>query len=61
MTTIDQNTGLGAKEPLKTLANYRRGNNKIYFGQNILYTGVGEIATGDILEVRQRRPGPELT
>lgn len=56
MTTIDQDNALAAKEPLKTLAAYRNKNNKIYFGQNILYKGSGVIEVGDRIEVLKRNP-----
>jgi uncharacterized protein len=36
MTTIDQNTAIASKEPLRTLATYRTVNNKINFGQNVI-------------------------
>jgi len=49
--TIDQHTGVRGKEPLKTLATYRKLNNKIYFGQNLLHKGEGEITVGDTIEV----------
>jgi uncharacterized protein YcbX len=49
MTTIDQQTAARAKEPLKTLSTYRAKNNKIYFGQNLLYNGGGVIKIGDII------------
>jgi uncharacterized protein len=45
--TIDQNTGIASKEPLKTLASYRGRNNKVYFGQNVLFDGGGVISLGD--------------
>jgi uncharacterized protein len=32
--TIDPATGVGGKEPLKTLATFRTRNNKVYFGLN---------------------------
>jgi uncharacterized protein YcbX len=53
VTTTDQETGIIAKEPLKTLASYRTGNNKVYFGQNILYKQEGIIRVGDELNVLQ--------
>ena len=38
MTTIDQATGKSAgPEPLKTLATYRRKNNKVLFGLNLIW------------------------
>lgn len=42
--TTDQETGERAAEPLKTLATFRKRNNKIYFGQNVVWMG-GEKAT----------------
>jgi uncharacterized protein YcbX len=51
MTTIDQNSLAKAKEPLKTLAEYRRKNNKILFGQNLVHDGDGVIAIGDQLQI----------
>jgi uncharacterized protein len=51
MTTIDQDTIVRSKEPLKTLAGYRFRNNKILFGQNLVHEGFGDIAIGDTLEV----------
>ncbi|MBE9583697.1 MOSC domain-containing protein [Mucilaginibacter sp. JRF] len=49
MTTIDQETGVKNKEPLKTLAGYRRKGQKILFGQNVIHKGTGIISVGDEL------------
>jgi uncharacterized protein YcbX len=49
ITTIDQETGVKAKEPLKTLNTYRTKNQKTYFGQNLLFNGSGTISVGDII------------
>jgi len=49
MTTVNQDTAVKGKEPLKTLAKYRFKNNKILFGQNLVHEGEGEIAVGDEL------------
>ncbi|MBP6386704.1 MAG: MOSC domain-containing protein [Pseudarcicella sp.] len=56
MTTIESNKGVFQKEPLRTLATYRKQkNNKIYFGQNILIgSDVGKetaISIGDKIEL----------
>ena len=51
MTTINQQTAQGGKEPLKTLAGYRLKNNKIYFGQNILQQQNGSISIGDAITI----------
>jgi uncharacterized protein YcbX len=50
ITTIDQQSGVKGKEPLKTLSTYRAKNNHIYFGQNLLYQGGGTIRVGDIIK-----------
>jgi uncharacterized protein YcbX len=51
LTTIDQQTAIKAKEPLKTLASYRMKNNKIMFGQNLVHENTGIISVGDELKV----------
>jgi len=42
ITTINQETGIAGKEPLKTLAGYRTQNHKVMFGQNVLIKTYGE-------------------
>ncbi len=51
LTTINQDNAVKAKEPLKTLAGYRRKDNKIYFGQNLIHVGNGIIKVGDPIGV----------
>jgi len=51
ITTINQQNATRGKEPLKTLASYRRKNNKILFGQNLVHHGEGTIAIGDRIEI----------
>lgn len=51
MTTIDQETAISGKEPLKTLARYRSKDHKIMFGQNLTHHGLGEIKIGDKIDV----------
>jgi len=51
ITTTDQETGITGKEPLRTLASYRRVNNEVWFGQNVLTEGAGFISVGDSIEV----------
>lgn len=50
VVTIDQATAAMSKEPLKTLATYRRSGNKVLFGMNLLHSGKGKIEVGAILE-----------
>jgi hypothetical protein len=51
ITTIDQSTAGKSKEPLRTLNGYRARNNKIYFGQNLLFGGVGKICVNDVISL----------
>ncbi len=57
ITTIDQTNALKGKEPLKTFAQYRNINNKIYFGQNTLYKETGTLQIGDVIRVIKTKPG----
>jgi uncharacterized protein YcbX len=51
-TLVDQATGERGKEPLRTLATYRRrGDGEVYFGQNVIHAMEGTIAVGDRLDV----------
>lgn len=52
VTTTDQQTGEIGKEPLRTLAGYRMGKNKIYFGQNVLVGKTGLIQVGDQISIK---------
>lgn len=47
--TIDQDSGEASKEPLKTLAGYRKKANKIYFGMNAVCLEEGIVKVGDFL------------
>lgn len=49
MTTIDQQTAVKSDEPLRTLATYRKRNNKIYFGQNVLAIDHTFVREGDLI------------
>jgi uncharacterized protein YcbX len=51
--TIDQESGISGKEPLKTLAAYRKKNNKVYFGQNLIHEGEGTIGIGDRIMIKE--------
>ena len=55
ITTINPDTAIKGKEPLRTLATYRMRNNNIYFGQNLLHKGEGSIQVGDTIEVIRRK------
>ena len=49
VTTVDQATAEVGVEPLRTLAGYRREGNNVYFAQNLVPDGEGEIAVGDVV------------
>jgi len=51
VTTINQQTGIAAAEPLKTLATYRLSGNKVIFGMNIIPDEKGTISVGDFVFV----------
>lgn len=46
ITTVDQDTGETGKEPLQTLANYRRIGGKVLFCQNLIHDGRGILRVG---------------
>lgn len=56
LTTTDQESGMRSPEPLKTLSVYRKLNNKIYFGQNLLVLKTGRIQVGDKLTILSHQP-----
>jgi len=51
VTTIDQLTGEAGQEPLKTLASYRRRDNEVWFGMNLVHEGTGRVELGAAVEV----------
>ena len=51
VTTVDQLTAETGKEPLKTLASYRRWDNEVWFGMNLVHEQTGELHTGSEVEV----------
>lgn len=56
ITTIDQSTGVQGKEPLATLAKYRKTKKGVMFGQNIIHDKSGIIKVGDVVEVLEYCP-----
>lgn len=51
-TTVDQATGTAGKEPLATLATFRRHpDGSVIFGSNVVHDGVGTLRVGDGVEV----------
>jgi uncharacterized protein YcbX len=51
MTTNDQETGERGTEPLRTLARYRKINQLLLFGLNLIPDGTGWISVGDEVEI----------
>ena len=49
--SIDFATGERGREPLHTLMGYRRRDNKIYFGQNLIHEGTGRLEVGMPVEI----------
>jgi uncharacterized protein YcbX len=45
-TTVDHDTAEAGKEPLRTLATFRKRGHGVYFGQNLLHQGPGSLAVG---------------
>ncbi|MCU7959732.1 MAG: MOSC domain-containing protein [gamma proteobacterium symbiont of Bathyaustriella thionipta] len=52
--SVDPDTGVRGSEPLKTLASYRRWDNKIWFGQNLIADGAGEVRLGQKVVVTEK-------
>lgn len=56
LTTVDPEKGeIVGKEPLKTLSTYRKRNNKIFFGQNVMTNQSGVLKIGDEIQVVSRK------
>ncbi len=55
ITTVDQTTAVAGKEPLRTLARFRKVGDKVLFGQNLIHDGTGTLHTDDPVEILQTR------
>ena len=52
LTTVDPETGeFSGKEPLRTLATYRKHNGNVLFGQNLIGTKMGKLEVGMPVEI----------
>ncbi len=60
ITTTDQATAAVGKEPLKTLATFRRGPKGVMFGQNLIHENPGVLRVGAAVEVLQLQPPLKL-
>jgi uncharacterized protein YcbX len=52
VTTTDQATAERGKEPLRTLATYRKVGNDVMFGQNVVHENTGRLRVGDPVAMR---------
>jgi MOSC domain-containing protein len=52
VTTTDQTTGERGKEPLRTLATYRKRDGEVMFGQNVVHESQGRLFLGDAVRVK---------
>ncbi len=49
---IDPETAIMGKEPLRTLARFRKWQNKVFFGQNALHDNVGNLQVRDSVAIQ---------
>jgi len=49
--TLDPSTAEHGLEPIRTLIGYRQRENKVYFGQNAIHDGPGDLAVGAEVQV----------
>lgn len=55
--TVDQQLGrVAGKEPVRTLATFRRVGRAVVFGQDVVHHGTGTLKLGDAVEVVSRKP-----
>ncbi|CAN5689205.1 MOSC domain-containing protein [soil metagenome] len=54
VTTVDQRTGARGKEPLRTLATYRKSEGEVFFGRNLIHDALGAVCVGDPIEATLR-------
>lgn len=59
ITTVDIDSAARDKEPLATLAHFRRWDGKVWFALNLIHQGPGSLRVGDrvvVVEERERAP-----
>jgi len=54
ITTTDQEMAERGKEPLRTLATYRKIDGEVFFGRNLIHDAPGTVRVGDTLEITPR-------
>ena len=60
ITTTNQETGERGKEPLRTLATYRKFDGEVYFGRNLIHDTLGTVRLGDTVETTPRSYSGQL-
>lgn len=60
ITTTDQRTAERGKEPLRTLARYRRRGSDVLFAQNAVHRATGVLTVGDPVRVLETGPSPSF-
>ena len=55
ITTTDQENTKRNNEPLLTLSSYRKENNKVMFGQNLIQQNLGTISVGNEIIILERK------
>jgi uncharacterized protein YcbX len=55
VTTVNQDTAEKGKEPLATLATYRKFNHEVLFGQNLISESDGDVKVGDKIILIERK------
>jgi uncharacterized protein YcbX len=55
--TINQDTAEKGIEPSLTLSKYRKRENKVYFGQNVIAVDHGEVSVGDKISRQYKKVG----
>lgn len=58
VTTIEEGSSRKGKEPLKTLASYRRWDGAVWFGAYIIPKSIGRLQVGDLIQVVEMGPHP---
>jgi len=58
VTTVEEGSGHKGKEPLRTLATFRRWDKAVWFGTNAIPKSAGTVALGQEIYVRKRRLHP---
>lgn len=56
VTTLDPETRVAGKEPLRTLATFRARDGAVWFGANLVPDAEGDLAVGDAVSVLAEQP-----